>query len=76
MDAMGSVCCGRAKLHHGMLKDAPGSVHQELLLSPIFSPQPADVKQAQEAVKVAPQVVRLLVDSLPSRASKNSIAAL
>lgn len=60
-----NVCCIQVTIHCSMLKDAPANVRLEFLMVPILASQPVDAKQVQEALRAAPQVVKVVTQPPP-----------
>lgn len=65
LDIMGPTCHVRAKFQCDMLKDAPANVWQELLMACLLSSQPVDPKNAQEAFKAVPQMMKVATQLPP-----------
>lgn len=49
-----------------MVKNIPADVRQELMIASVLAPHPVDVRQAMEALKAAPSVVKV-VKQLPPK---------
>lgn len=64
LDAMGSACWVPTRLQSDMMKDVSANVGQELMMALILSPHPVNGRQAMEAMKVAPQVVKDMAQAL------------
>lgn len=59
LDAAGSICHIRAKVHREMVPVAPATVRLELMMALTLSPQPVDPRQTKEALRLVPQHVKL-----------------
>lgn len=59
LDALGFACCTRTKVRRDIHQNALPSVCQEMMMSPIISPNAVETSQADEALKAAPSVKKV-----------------
>lgn len=61
LNILGSVCCTRDEVWRDILQEAPLSVCQELMMSPLTSSTAVDASQAKQVLQAAPPVVKMAV---------------
>lgn len=61
IDALGTTCCTRAKVHKDIWRNSPAWVLQELMIALILSTSLLESFHAKEVIKVALYIVKVVV---------------